>query len=407
MDSDEDTIGETNGRIPALASRYLTPDQKSLVETVRDLSQERFVSRAARYDADSAFPTENYQDLHEAGLLGLTIPKKYGGLGVDNLTYALCVGEIARGCSATALTFNMHSTILTFIDELGTEEQKQFYFEEVAKNGKLVASITSEPDSSFRDKYVLRTSFTPTDGGFHVEGLKHFCSLGDSADYYFLTGMMEGTSTAKEGLMSALVPRADSGIKVERRWNATGMRGTVSHTIRYDTVVKASQIVGPPGGFLTVDLSRFSLGYAATYLGIAETSFDFIVEYAKSRSLSSSTAAMSEGVVTQSTIAEMGTSIRAAKLLLCETAVVRNTDDTEAKTLATTQAKYLCAEVGVRVTEQAMRLAGGRGFLRDMPLERWHRDALAGPVMPPSNERCLETIGKIYFGLQAANFEFR
>ena len=185
------------------------------------------------------------------------------------------------------------------------------------------------------------------------------------------------------------------------------MRGTVSHTISYDTLVETSQIVGPAGGFLTVDLSRFSLGYAATYLGIAETSFDFIVEYASARNISSSTGAMSENSMTQAAIAEMGTSIRAAKLLLCETAIVRDSDDSEARILATTQAKYLCAEVGVRVTEHAMRLAGGRGFLKDLPLERWHRDALAGPVMPPSNERCLETIGKIYCGLQAANFEFR
>ncbi len=402
----EDTRRDANYQIPVLASRYLTPDQVSLVEKIRALSQKRFAPRASQYDADSTFPTENYQDLHAAGLLGLTISEKYGGLGVDNLTYALCVGEIARGCSATALTFNMHSTILTFINELGTEEQKRFYFREVAENGKLVASITSEPDSSFRDKYVIRTTFTPTDEGYHVQGLKHFCSLGDSADYYFLTGLEEGTSTAKEGLLAALVPRASSGIKIERRWNATGMRGTISHTISYDTLVETSQIVAPAGGFLTVDLSRFSLGYAATYLGIAETSFDFIVEYAKTKS-PSSTSAMSDNPVTQSAIAEMGTSIRAAKLLLCETAIVRDSDDSEARILATTQAKYLCAEVGVRVTEQAMRLAGGRGFLKDLPLERWHRDALAGPVMPPSNERCLETIGKIYCGLQAANFEFR
>ena len=407
MGSAEDTRRETGGHIPVLASKYLTPDQQTLIEKFRELSQERFAPRAAQYDVDSTFPTENYRDLHEAGLLGLTIPEKYGGLGVDDLTYVLCVGELARGCSATALTFNMHSTMLTFINDLGTEEQKRFYFEEVAENGKLVASITSEPDSSFRDKYVLRTSFTPTDEGYHVQGLKHFCSLGDSADYYFLTGLMEGTSTAKEGLLSALVPRAASGIKVEREWNATGMRGTVSHTIRYDTLVKTSQLIGPPGGFLTVDLSRFSLGYAATYLGIAETSFDFIVEYAKARSQSSSTGTMSGDVVTQGAIAEMGTSIRAAKLLLCDTAIVRKTGDNMAKLLATTQAKYLCAEVGVRVTERAMRLAGGRGFLKDMPLERWHRDALAGPVMPPSNERCLETIGKIYCGLQAASLEFR
>jgi len=385
----------------------LSPEQHALVEKVAALSRERFAPRAARYDAESILPTENYQDLRDRGLLGLIIPKEYGGLGADPLTYVLCLLEIAKGCSATALTFNMHSTVTTFISALGTEEQKQRYFGEVVRNGRLIASITSEPESSFRDKLILQTVFRPASGGYHVSGLKHFCSLGDSADYYFVSGILEGSSSAREGLLTALIPRTATGIKVEGIWNATGMRGTISHTIRYDSFVDRSEIIGAPAQLLTVDLSGFALGYAATYLGIGEAAFDFIVEYSKTKTFKPSNEPLSHHPVTQRTIAEMGTAIRAARLLLFDAARAKMEGDKDAATLAANQAKYLCAEVGVTVTEKAIRLAGGRGILKELPLERWHRDALAGPVMPPTNDRCLETIGKLLCGLKAATLEFQ
>ncbi|MCH9039719.1 MAG: acyl-CoA/acyl-ACP dehydrogenase [Chloroflexi bacterium] len=390
-----------------LTSLHSTPGRQSLVERVAALSRERFAERASEYDAASRFPRENYDDLRDAGLLAMAVPKKYGGLGVDPLTYALCVLEMAKGCSATALTFNMHSTVLTLIDMMATEDQKRRYFAEVVEEGKLFASITSEPESSFRDKYVMRTAFIPIEGGYQVKGVKHFCSIGDSADYFFLSGMLEGHTTSKEGILSAVMPRGTPGVQVESEWNATGMRGTASHTIRYDSPVSQDDVVGAPGALLSVDLSGFALGYAATYLGIAEAAFDFIVEYSKGRSSAVGSRPLDEDMLTLKTIGEMGTSIRAARLMMYDAALAKSEGEGDATMLAVNQAKYLCAEVGADVTERAMRMAGGRGFLKSMPLERWHRDSLAGPVMPPVNERCMETAGRLLCGLRAATLEFK
>jgi alkylation response protein AidB-like acyl-CoA dehydrogenase len=301
----------------------------------------------------------------------------------------------------------MHCTILTFIAALGSEAQRERYFGEVVKSGKLVASIGSEPESSFRDKFVFQTVFRPVNGGYHVSGVKHFCSLGDAADYYFVSGILEGSASAHEGLLSAMIRRTDPGIKIEGIWNATGMRGTISHTIRYDSFVDLQDIIGAPAQLLTIDLSGFALGYAATYLGIGEAAFDFIVEYAKTKTFKPSTEPLSHHPLTQRTIAEMSTAIRAARLLLYDAARVKMHGDRDSTMLAVNQAKYYSAEVGAMVTERAIRLAGGRGILKELPLERWHRDSLAGPVMPPSNDRCLETIGKILCGLKAATLEFQ
>lgn len=390
-----------------LTSMHSTPDQQSLVDKFSVLSRERFADRAGQYDAESRFPRENYDDLRDAGLLALTVPKEFGGLEVDPLTYALCILEIAKGCSATALTFNMHSTVLTLIATIATKEQKRRYFREVVEHGKLFASITSEPESSFRDKYVLRTSFIPVDGGYQVKGVKHFCSIGDSADYFFLSGMLEGHTTAKDGLLTAVMPRSAPGVTVESEWNAIGMRGTTSHTIRYDSPVSEEDVVGEPGAFINADLSGFALGYSATYIGIGEAAFDFIVEYSKGRSSALGSAPLDEDASTLRTIGEMGTSIRAARLMMCEAAKAMTEGDGDATMLAVNQAKYICAEVGAEVTDRAMRMAGGRGFLKSMPLERWHRDSLAGPVMPPANERCMETAGRLLAGLRATSLEFK
>ena len=405
------TLQSPNGTSPrgaaALSPHWpLSTEQWGIVERVATLASERFAPRAARYDAEASFPIENYRDLHAAGLLALTVPKAYGGLGLDPLTYVLCLAEIAKGDSATALTFNMHSTVVTFIDQLGTEEQKRRYFGEVVEEGKLIASVGSEPGAPQRGKITLQTRYRPVDGGYRVSGLKHFCSLGDSADYYLVSGLLEGTETAKEGVLTGMIRRGDAGVTVEGLWDATGMRGTTSHTLRFDAFVDRRDVVGGPGGYTTVDISLFGLGYAATYLGIGEAAFDYIVEHVRTKAIKPDPQPMAHLPTTQRTIAEMGTALRSARLLMGEAALLKGGPDHQAAMLAVNQAKYAAADAGLMVTTGAMRLAGGSAFLRSLPLERWHRDSLAGPVMPPANDRCMETVGKIYCGLEAATLEF-
>ena len=255
-----------------------------LVALVEGLARDNFAGRAASYDAESAFPKENYADLREAGLLSLTVPREYGGLGVDPATYVRCLLEMAKGCPSTALTFNMHANVLSgFINVLATEEQKRQYFSEAVEQGALFASVTSEPESSFRDRFILRTRVAREGDGFRFSGLKHFCSLGDAADYCFVSGVLDGAESAREGLLAALIPRDNPGVEVAAPWNATGMRGTTSHTIRYDCLVPEEAVIGKPGEFFEADFSGFALGYAAVYLGIAECAYEHITEYAKNR----------------------------------------------------------------------------------------------------------------------------
>ena len=403
-----ETRSSTDAVVGNLLTQSVLPaDGRELVERVAELSRRCFAPRASDYDAEARFPIDNYRDLHAAGLLGLTVPKAYGGLGVDPLTYALCLLEIAKGCSATALTFNMHATVMTIVDAIAGEDQKRRIFTDVVRHGKVVASLGSEPGSSFRDLYVVQTRFQPVEGGYRVTGTKHFCSIGEAADLYAVIGLIEGTTSARDGLLCAIISRERGGVAVEQTWNAVGMRATRSDTIQFDAVVEPDDVLGGPGAYLRADLSGFALGYAAVYLGIAEAAAEYIAAYARTRIVRPATEPLSHQPLVQRSIAEMATSLRAARLLLTEAALAKASGEAAAATLAINQAKYLSAEVGLSVTQQAMRLAGGRGILKDMPLERWHRDALAGPVMPPANERCLETIGKLVCGLEAATLQFQ
>src|SRR5260370_28643521 len=289
---------------------------RGLVDQVAELARTRFAPRAAETDIDAAFPIENYRDLHAAGLLGLTAPEEFGGVDADPLTYALCMVELAKGCSATALTFNMHSTVMSIVNTIASDAQKRRFFKGVVEDGTLVASLGSEPGSSFRDLYVVQTRFEPVDGGYRVKGAKHFCSIGDSADVYAVIGLIEGTTTARDGLLCALIQHDAGGISVDPTWDAVGMRATRSDTIHFDTLVTQADVLGGPGAYLKADLAGFGLGYAAVYLGIAEAAFEYILEYARTKVLKPATSPMSHHPLVQRTIAQMATRLPAGRLLI-------------------------------------------------------------------------------------------
>ena len=382
----------------------LSPEQLEIVERTATLARERFFERAARYDQEATFPFENYDDLRRAGLIGLLVPKEYGGLGADSTTYVATLLEMAKGDSATALTFNMHSTHIRTVLLLGTEEQKQRYLGEVGREGKVLASITSEPGGQSFGKYIVRARFLPVDGGYRVEGIKYFCSVADGADYYVTSGILEGKETAKDGMMTAMIPRTAEGIELVERWNATGMRGTTSHTLRFNTFVPGDAVLGGPGALMQADVLNFALGYGAVYLGVGQAAFEYIVDQLKARAARGESGAI-ESPLIQHAIGEIYTRISAARAMLWDAARAKEGGVANAPVFVN-QAKSFGAEVGLWATERCMRLAGGRGILKSQPLERWHRDALAGPVMPPSNDRVSEVSGKAAFGLPAVAIEF-
>src|SRR5476651_622731 len=174
----------------------LNDEQAEIITRARELGQTVFAGRAAAYDRDAKFPIENYKDLHRAGLLGIAIPKKHGGLGADYQTYAISAAEIGRYCGATALTWNMHvcSTLWSgpLADDLEMdaavraehEARRAVHYKRIVEDGAIYSQPFSEGGAAAAGGVAFGTEAKPVDGGFLVNGKKIFASLSGSADFY-------------------------------------------------------------------------------------------------------------------------------------------------------------------------------------------------------------------------------
>ena len=379
----------------------LPPDEQTVVDTMARLARERFAARAAQYDLENRFPTENYADLREHGLMDLTVPKEYGGKGMSSLGFSLAMRELAKGDGSTALTFNMHATIMIIIDQLGTPEQKKRYFTEAVKRGAIFASLGSEPNTSpSAPVFFIETSLTKTPGGYQVNGNKHFCSFGNAADYFFAFVMLEGATRVRDGMLSIIVPKGTPGVSVIETWNAMGMRATASNSVTFQNAfVREDEIIGAPGAPFTSGVgSEYVTGYSAIYLGIAEAAYDFAREYARTRVVRPDTKPIGHNPVIQRHIAEMSVTLEAMRLFSMHAALTPGIGSPE-RILAVNQAKYFAVEGAMKVTDLALRVCGGRGLFKEYPLERYYRDIRAGVVMNPSTDSLLLHIGKAELAL--------
>src|SRR5258707_3680686 len=218
----------------------LHDEQAAIIARARELGQTVFAGRAGTYDRDATFPTENYRDLHRAGLLGIAIPKKHGGLGADYQTYALAAAEIGRYCGATALTWNMHvcSTLWSgpLADDLDMdantraehERRRALHYKRIVENGAVYSQPFSEGGAAAAGCVPFGTEAKPVKGGWLVNGKKIFASLSGHADYYGVpcTEIMEGEKSYRRNtLYRPIPPKADGGSVVDD-WLPLGMRRT-------------------------------------------------------------------------------------------------------------------------------------------------------------------------------------
>src|SRR6266481_4780940 len=225
----------------------LNDEQASIIARARELGQTVFAGRAATYDRDAIFPTENYKDLHRAGLLGIAIPKKHGGLGADYQTYAIAAAEIGRYCGATALTWNMHvcSTLWSgpLADDLDMdaaaraehEHRRAVHYKRIVADGAVYSQPFSEGGAAAAGGVAFGTEAKPVKGGWIVNGKKIFASLSGHADYYgvLCTEIVEGEKASRRNTLYLALPAKAGGVSVVGDWDPLGMRGTVSRTLLF------------------------------------------------------------------------------------------------------------------------------------------------------------------------------
>ncbi len=371
-----------------------------------------FSERAAGYDRAPAFPFENYAELRDAGMLGLCIPERYGGMGAGFADYMYISAELARFCPTTALTYNMHSqTVLwtgILADDLDMPDDVRARHERIRaglyrwilEDGAIMSQPLSEGIARGATAGVA-TVATPVPGGFEINGRKIFASLAGAADAYNFTCRVEG----EPGLRFLSVRSDNPGVQIVGDWDTLGMRGTDSRTLLFtDAFVAADDELLPTGLFdqLAERWPHVYLTLTPTYIGLTRAVVDFVQSYLGSTP-PPGIPARRDVPAKQWAWAEIQIAYERSRSLWECAVGEAGLDPSPDQLRRAWAAAYTAMETAPEVAALAIRACGGGSLMRTLPLEQHYRDARCGSVMLPwSAEVCLELLGRfgLYEGLE-------
>jgi alkylation response protein AidB-like acyl-CoA dehydrogenase len=379
--------------------------RQDLVALARRLALERFAPRADRHDREASFPFDDYEDLRTAGLLALCVPERYGGRGASYETYCLVAEQIAQGNGSTALTFNMHCLTMLMMGEQADampmsakardrhEELRGHKFREVVEHGVFYGQPHSEPVEQGQTDRALTmggrrfgTTARKVDGGYVVTGRKFFVSLAGSAPYFATPAIKLGEEPWIERTLYLQVPKDAPGVSFPGEWDPMGMRGTVSRDMLLQEVfVPDEGEVLPPGlfGALYNAFPHLSpLTFSATFLGLMQAAYDYTIDYLTGK-VPGAAGVQTEVATKGHAVAEMLFTLEAARALYYRAIAEARVDAPLAAVQRARAAHVTVQRSAVTLTQEAIRVCGGRAMLKRYPLERYARDARAGAVMRP------------------------
>ncbi len=375
----------------------LTPRQKEVYETVGALGRERFAPRAAKHDYEASTPLENLRDLYDAGLLGLTISEELGGLGsgtagTDPLLYLLAVEQTSRSCMSTGHCLHIHCHGAHYIDKVGSPAQRDKILGGVLQKGDLLNATGSEPGRTSRGLYSLVKVAEPVSGGYMLNGLKNYASLGDDVEYNLIFAGIKDKPGA-DGHLGVLIPRGAPGLtSVAGSWNPIGMRGSTSPSLRLENCFVADEyVLGAPGIYPRERWqAKFHLGFAAQYLGGSEGINDLLVEYLPKRGTASDPYA-------QMRMGEIRIGIDSVRWLIYRAAWLWTQEDKQAAELFSMTAKHRAIDNAVMTMDRAAQIAGSSAFWADSPMSRFFRD-MRIQTLHENLDKTAATLGKYHLG---------
>ena len=391
----------------------LRPDDdktRRLVALAATLGVEKLAPRAARFDRDAVFPTENYHDLRAAGLLALCVPERHGGLGADYRTYCLVSAELGRHCGATALTFNMHvcSTLWTgdLADDLDMtaeqrtdhEAKRAEHYRRIVEDGAVFSQPFSEGGAAAAGKAPFGTVATRVDGGYVINGKKIFASLAGAADYYGVLCTEEKPTLSRADTLYLAVPAHAAGVSIAGDWDPLGMRGTVSRNLLFKDVFVPDAAELMPRGVYFQAATRWPhmfLTLAPTYMGLAQAAYDFTVAYLRGELPGTPPVKRRMYPTKQIAVAQMFVMLEQTRALFERVIGEARVDPSKAERLRAYAAQYTIMENANELAQLALRTCGGQAMLKSLALERIYRDSRCGSLMLPwTAELCLDRLGR-------------
>jgi len=363
----------------------LTERQKLVRQTIRKFAEEVLAPVAPIIDREATFSWETAKELSKINAWGIQLPEKYGGAELDSISYAIIIEEIARVCASTALGVTVHNSVGAYpIYKWGTEEQKEKYLYDIASGKKIAGFTWTEPNAG-SDAGGIECMATEDGDDFILKGSKIFVTNGGNGSV-FIVGTKYQLNNGQKGVAALIVEKGMEGYEIGPKEDKLGMRGNPTTSLYFNDVrVPKENVLGNLNeGFKiamqTLDVGR--IGIAAQALGIAQAAYDHAVEYSKGRIQFKTPIAAFQGISFK--IAEMITKIKAARLLVYHASFTKDMGERFSKEAA--MCKLYASKVARQVTQEAIQIHGGYGYMKDLPLERFYRDAKVTEIYEGTSE---------------------
>ncbi|WP_454906388.1 acyl-CoA dehydrogenase family protein [Variovorax gossypii] len=351
----------------------LTADQEAIRDAVRDFSQAELWPNAPKWDREHSFPKEAHQGLAALGAYGICVPEEHGGAGLDYLTLALVLEEIAAGDGGTSTAISVtNCPVNAILMRYGNAQQKKQWLEPLAQGHMLGAFCLTEPQAG-SDASSLRTTARKDGDAYVIDGVKQFITSGKNGHVAVVIAVTD-KGAGKRGMSAFLVPTDAPGYNVARLEDKLGQHSSDTAQINFDGCrIPVENLIGAEGEGYKIALGALEggrIGIAAQSVGMARSAFDVALAYAKERQAFGGSIFDQQAVGFR--LAECATQLEAARQLIWHAAALRDAGRPCLKEAA--MAKLFSSEMAERVCSAAIQTLGGYGYVNDFPLERIYRD---------------------------------
>lgn len=381
----------------------LTPEHEMIRQTARDFAQKEIAPIAAEFDESGEFPYQTIKKMGEMGFMGIEVPEEYGGAGLDTLAYVLALEEICKVDAAHGTIMSVNNSLFCYgILKFGTEAQKQKYLRAVASGAAIGAYSLTEPMSG-SDAGNMRSRAVRDGDTYILNGRKSWVTSAPVADYIVVFTMTEPEKRHR-GITAFIIETDKPGFSRGKKEPKLGIRASATSEIVFeDYRVPVENRLGEEGEGFKIAMSVLDagrIGIASQALGIAEAAYESSLAYAREREAFGQKIGEFQGISFK--LADMKTRIEASRLLVYNAAMAkeRAKQTGERFTLEASMAKLFASETAMFVTHAAVQIHGGMGYSKELPIERYFRDAKITEIYEGTSEIQRLVIARLETGLR-------
>jgi alkylation response protein AidB-like acyl-CoA dehydrogenase len=388
---------------PAGPSFKLTSEHEMIRQTARDFAQRQVAPVAMEIDESGEFPRATIRQMGEMGFMGIEVPEEYGGAGLDTLSYVLALEEISKADAAHGTVMSVNNSLFCYpLLRFGTEEQKARFLTPVASGQAIGAYSLTEPMSG-SDAGNMRSRAERDGDGYRLNGRKSWVTSGPVADT-ILVFMMTDPEKRQKGITAFLIDPRQPGFSLGKAEPKLGIRGSATSEIVFeDFHCPAENRLGEEGGGFKIAMTVLDagrIGIASQALGIAGASYEASLAYSRERESFGAKIGEHQGIGFK--LADMKTRLEASRLLIYQAALAKQASKHTGQrfTLEASMAKLFASETAMFCAHAAVQIHGGMGYSRELPIERYFRDAKITEIYEGTSEIQRLVISRLELGLR-------